>query len=318
MNEQAGVARSVLRAYGLQVQAVIKLRTVYGLVCNDRSRWILKPAPPYEQRERLQALAAVANHARESGLSLAAPVPCRSGEWLMSYAGRSWYLQPWLRGRHVNLAEPEERLAVVRTIARLHAATRKLAPAYSALLPTGSLTSRLQRKQAAASAVWAEASIALPQLKRWKEPLFARMQPALSAARRIEARPVLRVFSHRDLVPHNMLWSASSSASICLIDFDCAGFDTPYLDIMQLCSHSLHFSREQSGLFRDIVDTYAKTSKLPLATTELRDLLQFPDLFVRSLLEWAKLGFGRRGRRAVVAALSCEQNRDRLCSDVRK
>lgn len=317
VNESAGMARSVLRAYRLNVEAVIKMRTVYGLVCTDDSRWILKPAPPYEHPQRLRALAEVAKHVHtESGIMLAAPVPCSSGAWMMNYAGKSWYLQKWLRGRHLNLADPHERAAAVRTIGRMHAASEKLALQYQAHLPTGSFPHRLLRKQVAVTSAWNEAAAAMPELETWRADLFTRMQNALSAAKHVAAAVAqVRVFSHRDLAPHNMLWpKALDNKNVHLIDFDRAGFDLPYLDLMQLCSHSLHFTNEPKDLFRQITNDYSQTSGVDLDDVKLVELLLFPDLFVRALLEWAKAGFGKHGRRAVLTAMAHERSRTLLCS----
>jgi Ser/Thr protein kinase RdoA (MazF antagonist) len=312
---QSLLARSILRAYGLTIRAVVKLKTVYGLYCADDTKWILKPAPANETAERLQVLAYLTEQLKRQGLAMAGPIPCRSGEWFTRIQGESWYLQPWLHGRHVNLMDSTERICAAQSLAQLHTGTKEYAAIFGNLFPAASLVRRLTRKEAALRAVWSKACSILPVLGRQEERLFSQMHTAVMAARQLhhDATPTSLVFCHRDLAPHNMLFVDDVEPSVHLIDFDRAGFDLPYLDVIQLCNHSLHFAGPEGNLFRDIVRTYLEVAGNEMSIEGLAGLLTFPDGLVRTVGEWAHAGFPERNQGKVKVAMRHEQRRLVLC-----
>lgn len=312
--EHSSLTRSILRAYSLTVRAVVRMKTVYGLFCEDGTKWILKPAPSYESAARLRAVSALADCCREQGLILAGPVPCTSGEWFVRWQGERWYLQPWLAGRHVQFGEHAERLAAAKSLAQLHGITRPSAPAFAYLFPTAPLIRRLTSKQSALQAVWPDACAALPGLRRHQQMVFEGAQTAIEAASRLTKAEdgTSLVFCHRDLAPHNLLLVNERHLSVCLIDFDRAGFDTPYLDLLQLCNHSLYFAQPEADLFRELLEVYSNTPGAPFSPGSLRSLLSFPDVLIRSVCEWAQAGFTGRGGWKVKVALKRELHRTTL------
>ncbi|HUE15461.1 MAG TPA: phosphotransferase [Planctomycetaceae bacterium] len=89
----------------------------------DAGRHCLRGWPPEANAERIGGLHRLLNHARSRGIDfVAVPVRANDGRTLVSVAGRSWQLEPWLPGRADFSSRPSDaRLtAAVTSLARLH------------------------------------------------------------------------------------------------------------------------------------------------------------------------------------------------------
>lgn len=314
MTETTSLTELLQRDYGLAVAKVIPLKTVSGIVCTDESRWIWKKARAKDTEERFQAMNEIQALLGASGITCAAPVSKLDGRYLSSYVDgeQTGYLQSWLGGHHVQLDNRQERLAAFATIAVMHQLGQFGSQDAQRVLAAGNLQTRLVKKHRAMVEAWSIAKQRLPELKLMESTIFRGMHRVLERFShwRLTGQAT---FCHRDLAPHNLLFSDQGRPQISLIDLDQAGYDLPYLDLLQLCNHSLHFSDFQPGELREVLRVYQRNyPMLPEQQLWLRELLWFPDLLIRTTVEWAAYGCPDKGREKVWTAARKEQLRLRI------
>ncbi|MCL6636797.1 MAG: phosphotransferase [Alicyclobacillus sp.] len=315
---------AVAAAYGLRLRAVVRRRSVWGLIEEDGQKWIWKPVtvPADVAEPRLVVVARLAERLKPAGVVVAAPVMNRYGAFVSVCAEQTGYLQPWLDGRHAQYANRQERLAAIATVAALHRALPVATLFDSAVLYRGSLREKLRRKARFLQQSWPVIADRLPEVRG----LWARLQAAAAEAVRAawssqplwpslrSEHPPLMAYCHRDLAPHNVLWQGGPS--LALLDFDQAGLDDPLGDVLQICNHTLFLAGAQPGLLRETVAVYQRTAGLTLERAEvLWLLLRFPDVWVRVASEWLEAGCPEAGRARVLYAAACEQARWQLWAE---
>ncbi|MBF8378865.1 aminoglycoside phosphotransferase family protein [Alicyclobacillus mali] len=298
------MADLVRRAYGIVPDAIVQKRTVWGIVAGA-SRYILKRARPQDCEERLRALADVLRHYPGVGVAAAMPLATRTGTMRASDGRGGWfYLQPWLEGRHVDVRDESERLAVTRALARAQRAA-----------PPGGLDSAL-----AAATLRDKWRAKLQLLERLKGmPVEAEIADSLNRiaarARAVYAsyldgtRPL--AFCHRDLAPHNVL--VGPGGSVMFIDFDHAGYDDPFADPIQWVSHVAYLVPLCQSAYRRLWLTYAQAAEL--GDEELVSLVRlgaWPDIALRALAEAFRGGEPERRVWRLRYAVRREEERARL------
>lgn len=308
------IREALTASYGLRVTAVVQMKSVYGVVCAGEHRtpgFVWKFASGSDTAARLEALAPVLAKLRRGGIAAAGPLRNRSGDLLTTLPdGRQGYLQPWLRGRHADYADRSQRLAVLRTVGRVHRLTAAAITAVPAALCTPHpLARKLMWKRETLQRVWPDLAAHCPQAIADQVALFAAADAACQALAR--AAPAV-AFCHRDLAPHNVLCRGTALAPA-LIDFDLAAFDDPLTDLVQVVNHFVFLGRPAPGDLREMVDVYRQAAGGNGYRKEvLWALLGFPDLLVRAAAEWVKAGCPPARRWRVVAVLQKERARRRV------
>lgn len=313
MTDLQSLGDVLAKRYGITVDKVVSLKSVMGIVAADQTRWIWKYACAKDTELRLQALHSLVTELEGAGLTCAGPIPTQDERFLVRLpSAEQGYLQPWLDGRHVDFSKRSERLETVSRLALMHRYTAPYRDHFASVLTTGNLHERLNRKRIAMAKAWPVAKEQLPQLIALEDLLWNGMERALA---QLAAWPgsLPLTFCHRDLAPHNVLYRKGQPQSIALIDFDQAGYDQPYLDILQMCNHALYFSDVGEGYFQEMLGAY--TSRWPLPVEEelrIWELLSFPDLLIRSTIEWVANGCPQQGQAKVLASAAKERLRWRL------
>ncbi|QQE77468.1 phosphotransferase [Alicyclobacillus sp. SO9] len=317
MTETESLLRLLESHYGLTAVKVIPMKTVSGIVCDDDSRWIWKEARARDTEQRFHAMNKIQALLGESGISCAAPVSNGTGLYLSTIENgeKKGYLQPWLAGHHVQLENRQERLAAFATVGVMHQLGQYVSSDIRSVLATASLESRLVRKYRAMTEAWNVAIHKLPELRAMEIHVFRSMSRVLEGLSR---QPLTgkSTFCHRDLAPHNLLFSGDGQPHISLIDLDQAGYDLPFLDLLQLCNHSLHFSDLRPGDFRESLAVYNRNAPMgPEQRVWMSELLWFPDLLIRTTVEWVAYGCPEQGRDRVWTAATKERLRLRLLAE---
>ncbi|WP_062307528.1 phosphotransferase enzyme family protein [Alicyclobacillus sendaiensis] len=296
------VADLVRSAYGIEADAIVHKRTVWGVVAGA-SRYILKRARPKDSEERLRALADVLGHYPRQGVSAARPLETLRGTMRVSDGRGAWYyLQPWLEGRHVDASDELERLAVTRALARAQRAAPIGAPR---ALQTATLRDKWRAKlqlleRLSAMPVEADVAESLQRIATRARAVYASYE---------EARPL--AFCHRDLAPHNVL--VGPGGSVMFIDFDHAGYDDPFSDPIQWVSHVAYLVPLSPSAYRRLWLAYAQAAELD--DDELLSLARlgtWPDIALRALAEAFRAGDPERRTWRLRYALRCEEDRARV------
>jgi Ser/Thr protein kinase RdoA (MazF antagonist) len=241
------LSEALYAAFGVEVDAIVTLKTVTGVVGKDGMRYIWKPARPRDTERRLAVVARIAEAMSADGLPAAGPLASRHGERLIETDSGPGYLQPWLPGRHVRLSDAEERLTAVCTVAQVHRWSRRVpfladphlgGPEWQNVTG-GVLPVKLRSKLQALHGVWGPAKDACPELAAVEKDVFRVSEEVVAAVEKAwQAHGgTCRTLCHRDLAPHNLLWM-TRAWPVSLIDFDHAGWDDPFLDFMQLLNHT--------------------------------------------------------------------------------
>ncbi|SIT07283.1 aminoglycoside phosphotransferase family protein [Alicyclobacillus vulcanalis] len=302
--DDVGLAKLVRDAYGIEVDAVVQKRTVWGVVSGN-ARYILKRARPQDSEARLEALARVLKQCERVGVASAGPLKTVQNTFCAADAqGTKYYLQPWLDGRHVDVREEEERLAVARALAR----------AQRAMLgdpPRELCTSTLRDK-------WRAKLLLIERLQ--SAPVDAEIAQSLrdvaARARQVyqaylEDGPRRPAFCHRDLAPHNVL--VGPGRNIAFIDFDHAGYDDPFADPIQWVSHVAFLVPLDPIAYRRLWLAYAQAAELSEAgLAALVRLGAWPDMALRALAEALRAGSPESRMWRVRYALRREEDRLRM------
>lgn len=312
MSHHAELSHLLAAAYGVDVRAIIRRRTVLGIVAEDGAQYIWKPLSLRDDGQRLAALADMQAVFDGAKTQAALPLPAKNGRFVVrNGAGAdAGYLQPWLTGRHVNVTNRPERLAVLRSLARVQRASQEASFPGSDVLQRGTLLQKLRLKERAIMRVWPTVEAAYPALAGFKAPFWRRMQTiqqryAASLAEQRQAPTAHIAFCHRDLAPHNVLFR--SDGEVAWIDFDHAGYDDMLHDAMQFISHSMFLARLTSSDYHELLQTYVDEARLGRDRTEmLWTLTGWPDILIRTLVEWYRLNCKPEGRTRVKYAIACE------------
>jgi Ser/Thr protein kinase RdoA (MazF antagonist) len=316
VRKDARFATAVAETYGLRLSAMIERRTVSGFVDSQGRKWLWKPAASHDDEERLAAIAHMVQQISPE-VSFAGPVPNQTGRFLSHVTSEDvGYLQPWLFGRHVSPRVPLERVAAMATIGRLHQLTGQ-PRLCRAELHRGSLMGKLRMKTKAVSAIWPELRAKSPLISSFEPMLRRRMEEILRTYEHAVHFPAVmsrksgpQSFCHRDLAPHNLLWQ---DGQVALIDFDHAGFDDPLHDAIQFLSHCMFLSSMTPTELRELVTTYEETANLPEERRQLfRKLLAWPDIFIRTAVEWCRQGCPASREPRLLYAIQKEQRRTAL------
>lgn len=320
---------SLLRgAYGVEVDALVQLKTVVGVVAADGMRFVWKSTRPRDTERRLSLIALLANNLSDSGLPAAGPLPTRAGTYRVEVAdGEFGYLQPWLPGRHVRFTEVEEKLTTIATLAHVHRWTARLTELAHPLvggpewhdLSGGTLGIKLSEKWRVFQQVWPLACEREPAIRSFEDEVREAAEGALDSVRAATERaelgantppvPFRRALCHRDVAPHNVLWAAAA-VPVSLIDFDHAGWDDPLGDLMQVSNHTFALCDPGARHFTDVLDAYQRICPLSAERQVFAwKLLRFPDLLTRAVMEWARDDYPPQGQRRVRDAAEKERLR---------
>lgn len=313
--DDAELASALLASHGLRIASIVRKRTVQGVIAEDGTRVIWKPLTPRDDEARLNALAAMTSCYQSAGARVALPLAGIDGQSFIVRLddGHAGYVQPWLNGRHIDVAHRGERLEVLTSLARVQRASQtQLMPMYSHL-QRGTLFGKLRAKKRAIERVWDDAARVCDLLLPWKTSIFKRMEYVLRTYDRHVANPQREwrketAFCHRDLAPHNVLYLPGDA--IGWIDFDHAGYDDMLSDAMQFISHALFLAPLTDATYRELFDVYGETARLsPEQTALLYTLSLWPDVLIRTLIEWVQSGFRPDGQVKLEYALQCERKR---------
>ncbi|WAH38416.1 phosphotransferase [Alicyclobacillus dauci] len=321
MSPHAELVQAVSRWYGIDARAIVRRRTVQGIVAVDGSRYIWKPLSLRDDEERLAALAGLQDVFAESDTATALPLPTRDGHFIVRFSDQQGggYLQPWLSGRHVEVAVRRERLAVIRSIARIQRSSQRLGFPHWSRLQRGTLLQKLRLKERAFSKIWTTLESEYAPLRAWKSKLQRQMQTVLQryTAYLAEHQGQIKThfaFCHRDLAPHNVLFQPNKG--VAWIDFDHANYDDMLHDVMQFISHTTFLAQLSSEDFREMIDTYVEESEMSRDRTNLLwTLSAWPDILVRTLMEWYRNGCPADGVTRLDYAIACERRKEQYRLD---
>jgi len=273
-------------AYGLQIRAVLPLRSVVGLLTDQGKlmgkRYTLQQGVP---EERLRAIAQVRAQLAQAGVG---PAYLRTveGQDVWSYDHCPITVEPWLPGRHVDLRVATERQAAVQAVARLHAA--RVDVPYELRHPPTLLQKLGHRLQRVDELVENGGLVGLTpvQWRVWRK----RAQDALRSLPVDELSQLNREerarggYCHRDLAPHNILLRDGYPAR--LIDFDLSGVDSILYDLHQLFGHVSYAAPTIAHFERPLLEAYARIAPLSDRHVKMLDALApFPALLLRELSE---------------------------------
>lgn len=313
------IARALEQAYGFRVSCIVRRRTVLGIVADDGRRFIFKPMSDRDDETRLAALAATRAIFQQAGVEAALPIANSAGRFAVRpvEAGMAaGYLQPWLLGQHIDLADREERICAIQSLARIQRQSIELGRPSLSMLHHSELLNKLRVKERAMHRIWPSAKLAYPLLGEVQNELFQRMSTAMQRymsylVRRQSASSHALAFCHRDLAPHNILWRGGGGVG--LIDFDHASYDDMLHDAMQLIGHCVYLGRLTQDDFDDMLMIYA--GEVGLSQQQLyllRDLALWPDIAIRTVLELCRSGFPNRGQIRLAYALRQDSFKQQL------
>jgi Ser/Thr protein kinase RdoA (MazF antagonist) len=307
--DTALLAHGLRAAYGIEISSIVRMKHVCGVVAADGRKLIWKSTGGQSAHHRLAAVCRLAGLLRGSGVNVAAPLPNRMGALVTRLAdGQVGYLQTWLPGRHLLLVNRQERLAAAAALGLLHSAAHAVEwPRHPQLL-RGGLPEKLILKRNFLLQVWGHLEHACPDVRGMKRPILTACETAIDRLQSLAADVTL---SHRDVAPHNILWQGDHQLG--LIDFDQAGLDDPFTDLAQLVNHGIYLGALGPGYFADVVAVYTRNYPLPpRRKAVLDDLFLFPDVFVRTVVDWAKTGWVPAHRRKLLYAMTLERRRQKL------
>jgi Ser/Thr protein kinase RdoA (MazF antagonist) len=309
------------RSYGIQAQAIIRRRTVLGIVDEDGHAYIWKPARLGDDEARLAALAGLQSVYQASGTDVALPLRARSGRYLtrVSDADTAGYLQPWLTGRHVDVSVAKERLRVLSSLAAVQRASQQAGFPGQQVLTRGTLLGKLRMKEKALWRVWPTVEAAYPVLRHWRQPTERRMTYVLQSYKTYLARhhddTADIAFCHRDLAPHNVL--CQPEGRIGWIDFDHANYDDMLHDAIQFVGHTVFLAALSAEAYRELVETYVAAAEIDTERAQLLwTLTTWPDVLIRVCVEWVRQGCRKEGITRIDHAIACERKRMRLQTEL--
>lgn len=320
MIDRADLSDLLEMRYGIRVSAVTQRKSVYGIVSADQRRFVWKFASWRDDEMRLRCLVELAERLRPCAIPVSTPLPSQDGMLLTRLGdGTGGYLLPWLPGRHVNLKHRQQRVSALATVAHLHVCTHRWPALYSGhLYPSAWMGAKLRLKRTTLRRLWPVARQQHPALERIEDDVFAVVDDCV---RQMEnpftaypwqphvAEDV--AFCHRDLAPHNLLWTRGPAAT--LIDFDLSGADDPLSDVVQLANHIVFVADPAPGWLDELVAVYKRIRPLTSDREEqLWRLLKFPDILIRTLAEWGKADFSPDWRQRINFAIEKEQVRWRV------
>jgi Ser/Thr protein kinase RdoA (MazF antagonist) len=306
--------------YGIDIVAVVERRTVCGLV-GTNSNWIWKPALDTDDERRLFDLARITHAIGGQGLSCAGPVPDKNGRFItVPYPGaKPGYLQMWLPGRHVNVKNQPERAGAIHAIAQLHLFGRHPAFQMTSTLNRGKLLPKLKMKQKTLQNVWAKASERTAVLAPFESYVRETMgQCIFEYENWLRTHQLVDTFCHRDLAPHNLLWhqTEKKEVPVSVIDFDHSGFDDELHDVLQFVSHTIFLSDCTASDLEQMVSHYREQTGLAEDRLELLwRLLSWPDILIRTVVEWCRHGYEPDKEIRLKYAVMKEERRRKLLKE---
>lgn len=309
---QEALVAGLAYAYGLRVSSLIGMKTVTGVMCEDGSRYIWKPASPNTTAGRLRAIHHVIAQLEENGVRLAGPLPNRWGSLLTELeTGHHGYLQSWFSGRHINICDRQEKVSGLAALAHLHRSGEALTNMNVPELWRPTLYDKMFLKAESLRNIWMQVRSDVPVLSDMEAELFEVIDDVLEASQahlyRAGGQPTLR-FCHRDVAPHNVLWDGD--CRVMFVDFDQVGLDDPLIDVVQWSNHAVFLNGAVDGHFLDVIQVYSDCGRL---SAERRDLLwrllRFPDILIRTASEWVRAGCPPHQRHRLFHAANKEQNR---------
>ncbi len=305
--------------YGIVVQQFVQMKSVIGIVAENGRHFVWKPVPQSEVH-RVLAVHQEVMFLQRAGFRVASPVYSRYGSLVTRLPnGQVGQLLPWLPGQHLNLANRQQRLGAVATLAALHRVTLVPRPREHGQssgvfhFTRGRFVAKFQLKLDLCRRLWPTLSRTFPQLQPYTLKLFRELANLHQTLIQWEGQVA---FCHRDLAPHNLLWGEHDHPflqKVGWIDFDLADWDDPLGDLVQVMNHTVALVSIGPGDLRQMVETYARN--LPLskqAILVLWRVLYFPDVFVRTVVQWLGHGTPVDGRERVLDAWEAELRRWRV------
>lgn len=308
-------------AYEIQIVATIERKTVLGIVDTNGRRWMWKKTQARDDEPRLRALAEMSSRLWPFGITMAAPVQNRYGRFLtVARNGQVvGFLQPWLEGRHVNVRLRRERHLAMEKIAWMHRHTQTVDRNERLLLQRGTLIGKLRMKEKTLMQVWPTVVQHCPELHTIEAAVWQEIRFCLKSYHRwwmehgrqgqVSERNVpFQVFCHRDLAPHNLLWQKDET--VAFIDFDHAGYDDGLHDLLQWVSHTLYLADIQRDEIAEMVTRYTEVYPLKWDRVELLwKLLRWPDILIRTAIEWYRQGCPAERKHRLLHAVAKENLR---------
>jgi len=319
MDNEDSLLQSLSNDYGLVPESVISMKTVIGIVQSSSHRYIWKYATEAMDERKLNSIFQATRQMNDNGIRAAGPLQNLAGGLLTTLEnGKRGYLQPWLQGRHVNLKQRNERCLAIRTLAQIHGIVdvpmQTPSPQMTGETP---YARKLQAKRQAFYEAWSVASHRLKILQSVESQVFSAINEACQAS--LEVPPWRAAgegsagsgyaFCHRDLAPHNLIFD-NESDSVGMIDFDLAGFDDPFADVVQFINHYVFLGTLERSDITELIDSYRNKQAIsPVRFEALQQLLRFPDILIRATLEWVKSGCPANRTWRVIAAIEREYMR---------
>ncbi|GIM47205.1 spore coat protein [Collibacillus ludicampi] len=273
--------------YHITVSGTVRMRSVVGIL-SEQGAFVLKKIEGYPSMNRITQLAEVLEKLQEKDVPVAPLLRTRKGKAFVRIGDLFWIVQPWIKGHHCDFSNKEERLASVRSIARMHQTpvalpapsqnylwTPPLDEKYGARLERCKRILHAERLPIKISSLWikeAESAIVRLQGNDYKQALKKDRERG--------------TVCHRDLAPHNLIYKDRTAY---LIDFDIAGIDVRAHDLYQVINHALFLNGWCERTVADILRTYQKVAPLCEANHKLlRTLFTYPALLLREVYEYRK------------------------------
>lgn len=288
-------AHRVLARYDLAVQAVSLLQDE-----GEKAVWVVETGTDRFGLKRLPHpfgkslfVTAAQHYLRHRGVRVPRVVPATGGELVVEHDGLAYSVTEWLPGaRRPSLAVPDDRAAIVRALAGMHACSRGYSPP-----PAATVSSKLGRWHAHYQRMlddlreWKAVAGQNPEVPAYRAFLAAVDHFADQAARAIAALASSHYdewcakaeaegqLSHQDYGDTNTLFAGDGLLYI--IDFDSLTHDLPVRDLRKLINKLMKTAGEWDlRCLSTVLDQY--TAEYPFTGDEMSVLLidlRFPHLF---------------------------------------
>lgn len=210
---------------------------------------VLKAFPPGTSAGRVRFVHAAVRHLRSCGVhEVPAVLPADDGETFVAEPGGSWWeMQAFVAGESTCRPSPDQVVAALGVVARLHHAAATLAENPPDVGPSPGIARRIEQARGMAEQPWTsvvqrdDADVDLARLIR---PLLERATAALasdggeqvvSGVAALEPVVLPRQTVLRDLwAPHVLYEHGSSDRVVGIVDCHAMGLDTPATDLARL------------------------------------------------------------------------------------
>lgn len=304
--DESSIYEAVSTEYDLHIVQMERIKSVFKLQSNDGETYFFKIVR-FGDQYRLADLAGVLSHLNSRGVRAAMPMVTRRGRYHLPLpAHRIGYLQRRVVGDHADYASRQERLTTVAAVSYLHRVGTEVHPERLFNFPGLPLVEKLKMKRRTFFELLPGASERCERMQRLPDFIHRGLWYWSSVSSVAHTAPLTR-FCHRDMAPHNVIFSENRHPTF--IDFDLAGYDHPFVDLLQIVNHTLALNPGVVDVFTDTVDVYRDlTGDIDEQHLHwLWGMFAYPEILVRAVIEWAKNGFDEPGQQDVLTALDRER-----------